>query len=121
MFLTPQFAVHIPAGRDAADLIASKHGFINIGQIGALDDHFLFEHPRIAKRSTDQSISHHQSFGQEPEVVWFEQQKELHRKKRDASSEINIPGMFGAARNVEGVFIHDVTESGGKVVILFLP
>ena len=108
VFLTPQFAVHIPAGREAADLIASKHGFINIGQIGALDDHFLFEHPRIAKRSTDQSISHHQSFGQEPEVVWFEQQKELHRKKRDVSSEINIPGRFGAARKVKEPFTRAV-------------
>lgn len=29
-----EFAVHIPAGKGAADQIASKHGFTNIGQVG---------------------------------------------------------------------------------------
>lgn len=28
-----QFAVHVPSGREAADSIAGKHGFINIGQV----------------------------------------------------------------------------------------
>lgn len=28
-----EFAVHIPEGNDAADQIASKHGFVNKGQV----------------------------------------------------------------------------------------
>jgi hypothetical protein len=87
-----QFAVHVPAGRESADAIAAKHGFVNVGQIGSLDGHFLFEHPRIAKRSTDRSSAHDEKFGNEPDVVWFEQQKELHRKKRDVSSALEMPG-----------------------------
>ena len=28
-----QYAVHIPDGKNAADAIAEKHGFVNIGQV----------------------------------------------------------------------------------------
>lgn len=28
-----QFAVHIPSSREDADLIADKHGFVNLGQV----------------------------------------------------------------------------------------
>jgi hypothetical protein len=39
------------------------------------------------------SHSHHDTLENDPEILWFEQQKELHRKKRDISvTEINIPG-----------------------------
>ena len=87
-----QFAVHIPAGKETADAVASKHGFVNLGQIGSLENHFLFEHPRISKRSTDLSLEHHGNFADDADVVWFEQQKELKRKKRDISSEFEMPG-----------------------------
>lgn len=30
---TNEFAVHIPAGKDMADIIADKYGFINMGQV----------------------------------------------------------------------------------------
>lgn len=30
-----EFAVHVPAGGEAADRIAEKHGFTNIGQVSA--------------------------------------------------------------------------------------
>ena len=87
-----QFAVHIPAGRETADTVAAKHGFVNLGQIGSLENHFLFEHPRISKRSTDLCSEHHDNFAGESDIVWFEQQKELTRKKRDVSSEFEMPG-----------------------------
>ena len=43
-----QFAVHVRGGggQRRADEIAARHGFVNLGQIGALEDHFLLEHPR---------------------------------------------------------------------------
>lgn len=28
-----QFAVHVPDGKDVADSIAGKHGFVNMGQV----------------------------------------------------------------------------------------
>lgn len=31
-----QFAVYIPSGRDDADLVADKHGFVNLGQVTAI-------------------------------------------------------------------------------------
>ena len=85
-----QFAVHIPGGHEAADKVASRHDFMNLGQIGSLENYFLFEHPRITKRSLTISHKHHQKLKDDPEVGWFEQQKELVRSKRDLSQEIEI-------------------------------
>lgn len=43
---TNEFAVHIPAGKEMADLIANKYGFINMGQVSLkglnLDLNYLF-------------------------------------------------------------------------------
>ena len=44
-----QFAVELEPGSDP-DQVAQDHDLVNLGQIGTLSDHFLFEHPRIAKR-----------------------------------------------------------------------
>lgn len=30
---TPTWAVHIPGGKDAADAVATDHGFINLGEV----------------------------------------------------------------------------------------
>jgi len=49
-----QFAVLIPKGIDTADKLAEQHGFKNLGQIGTLDNYFLFEHSRLQKRSDEQ-------------------------------------------------------------------
>jgi len=78
-----QFAVYVPAGPQVADQLAAKHGFQNSGQIGDLEDYYLFEHRRLSKRSATQSALHNVLLTQEPEVKWFEQQKELRRVKRD--------------------------------------
>ena len=46
-----QFAVHVRSGgHRKADEIAARHGFVNLGQIGSLEDHFLLEHPRRVNR-----------------------------------------------------------------------
>ena len=49
-----QFAVHVRGGggQRRADEIAARHGFVNLGQIGALEDHFLLEHPRDDRGSS---------------------------------------------------------------------
>ena len=45
-----QFAVEVEGGKDAADALAEKHGLVNLGQIGALQGHFLLESARLEKR-----------------------------------------------------------------------
>ena len=81
-----EFAVYVPAGQDVADKLAEKHGFHNTGQIGDLQDYYLFEHRRLSRRSANQSVHHNLLLTQEPEVKWFEQQRELRRVKRDFQS-----------------------------------
>ena len=65
-----QFAVLVPKGQDTADQVASAHGFVNLGQIGALDNYFLFEHARLQRRSTELSDVHGEMLAVEPDVAW---------------------------------------------------
>lgn len=78
-----QFAVHLPDGDEAAASIAAKHGFINRGQIGSLKGFYLFEHEHVRKRSLQAADHHHRNLNDEPQIKWFEQQREKIRKKRD--------------------------------------
>ena len=87
-----QFAVHIQGGsEERATALAAKYGFVNLGQIGALQDHYLFEHHKIHKRSIDYSPHHNQMLTDEPDVAWFEQQKEIKRVKRDTGGSFIMP------------------------------
>lgn len=95
-----EFAVHIPGGDEAADRIAEKHGFINIGKIGSLKGYYLFEHHRVHKRSVSQNHEHHAKLESEPEVLWVQQQHEKKRRKRDFS-DANFPS-FGDFPNFFG-------------------
>merc|ERR1712127_58121 len=80
---TNEFAVYVPSGVDTATQLAQKYGFLNAGQIGDLTNYFLFEHRGLSKRSANSSVHHEFLLMEDPEVEWFEQQKELHRVKRD--------------------------------------
>eukprot|EP00095_Tigriopus_kingsejongensis_P009291 snap_masked-scaffold175_size286436-processed-gene-1.14 protein:Tk09291 transcript:snap_masked-scaffold175_size286436-processed-gene-1.14-mRNA-1 annotation:"furin-like convertase" len=87
-----QFALFIPKGQDTADALAAKHGFVNLGQIGALDNYFLFEHARLRKRSALPARGHSLLLTEEPEVEWFEQQEERRRVKRDGQVQAGVLG-----------------------------
>ncbi|XP_017011802.3 furin-like protease 2 isoform X4 [Drosophila takahashii] len=80
---TNEFAVNIPAGKHVADVIATKHGFINKGQIGSLDNYYLFQHHHVSKRSLRSSRKHQGALRSENEVKWMQQQHEKVRRKRD--------------------------------------
>ncbi|XP_030379433.1 furin-like protease 2 isoform X2 [Scaptodrosophila lebanonensis] len=80
---TNEFAVHIPAGAHVANAIAGKYGFTNRGQIGALDDYYLFQHRHVSKRSLRTSSKHQSALQSESEVKWLQQQHEKIRRKRD--------------------------------------
>ncbi|XP_063859922.1 neuroendocrine convertase 1-like isoform X2 [Scylla paramamosain] len=56
-----QFAVVIPAGKETANEVAAKYGFNNLGQIGSLEHHYLFEHKHVHKRSADPAHDHHRN------------------------------------------------------------
>ncbi|KPU75290.1 uncharacterized protein Dana_GF19273, isoform B [Drosophila ananassae] len=80
---TNEFAVRIPAGKQQADAIAAKYGFENKGQIGALDNYYLFQHHRVSKRSLRSSREHQKALSSEDAVEWMQQQHEKVRRKRD--------------------------------------
>ncbi|KAL4717279.1 hypothetical protein ACJJTC_017166 [Scirpophaga incertulas] len=78
---TPTWAVHVPAGREAADEVARDHGFINLGEI--FDNHYHFHHNLITKRSLNPAYDHHHKLEGDARVRWAKQQRALSRKKRD--------------------------------------
>ncbi|XP_004862586.1 proprotein convertase subtilisin/kexin type 5 isoform X3 [Heterocephalus glaber] len=80
---TNHWAVKIAGGFPEADRIASKYGFINIGQIGALKDYYHFHHSRTIKRSVLSSRGTHSFISMEPKVEWIQQQVVKKRTKRD--------------------------------------
>ncbi|XP_063066379.1 proprotein convertase subtilisin/kexin type 5 isoform X2 [Engraulis encrasicolus] len=90
---TNRWAVKITGGPDAANFIADKYGFLNMGQIGDLEDHYHFLHPRIMRRSTASSRGNHSLLTMETNVEWVEQQVVHHRTKRDdaTSASFNDP------------------------------
>ncbi|KAF7688537.1 hypothetical protein HF521_013344 [Silurus meridionalis] len=81
---TNHWAVRITGGLENADLIAEKYGFLNMGQIGGLTDHYHFLHPKTIKRSTIASRGKHSLIAMESKVHWIQQQK-LHRRVKRIS------------------------------------
>ncbi|XP_020643443.3 proprotein convertase subtilisin/kexin type 5 isoform X1 [Pogona vitticeps] len=80
---TNHWAVRIAGGIEEANRIASKYGYINIGQIGALKDYYHFYHSKTIKRSVLSSRGTHSFISMEPKVEWIEQQVVKIRRKRD--------------------------------------
>ncbi|BFZ01777.1 hypothetical protein BsWGS_04815 [Bradybaena similaris] len=78
-----QFAVHIKGDHHAADRVARETGFKNLGQIGSLDNYYLFEASHRERRSASPSPEHHSLLEEHDEVHWAEQQVAKSRKKRD--------------------------------------
>uniref|UniRef100_A0A1B6CCM9 furin n=1 Tax=Clastoptera arizonana TaxID=38151 RepID=A0A1B6CCM9_9HEMI len=103
-----QFAVHIPSGVEDADLIADKHGFTNIGQIGSLKGFYLFEHPKVHKRSVQVNEEHHEKLSSETQVRWVQQQHEKKRHKRDFRDEFSSFGDFSSffGGNTQNLGVH---------------
>ncbi|XP_016148018.1 proprotein convertase subtilisin/kexin type 5-like [Sinocyclocheilus grahami] len=79
---TNRWAVKITGGPDAADLIAGKYGFANMGQIGGLVGYYQFQHSGIIKRSTIKSRGKHNLITTENKVKWIQQQMVQKRVKR---------------------------------------
>ncbi|XP_073526785.1 proprotein convertase subtilisin/kexin type 5 isoform X1 [Phyllobates terribilis] len=80
---TNHWAVRIKGGAQEADRIASKYGYINMGEIGSLLDYYHFYHSKTIKRSVLSSRGAHNFISMEPKVEWIEQQIVKRRTKRD--------------------------------------
>lgn len=126
-----QWAVNIEGEPQVADEIAGKHGFSNLGQI--IPNYYHFVNRRIAKRSVDINVEHHQKLLQEPNVKWARQQVVKTRVKRDfrelraVTTTLNDPRwpqMWYLNRgreldmNVEVAWAKGVTGKGVVVTIL---
>ena len=45
-----QFAVEVAGGDDLADVVALRHGLLNMGKVGDLTGHYLFQSQHLQKR-----------------------------------------------------------------------
>uniref|UniRef100_A0AAY5L3I0 P/Homo B domain-containing protein n=1 Tax=Esox lucius TaxID=8010 RepID=A0AAY5L3I0_ESOLU len=86
---TNTWAVHIAGGPDEANRIASKHGFVNHGNV--FGDIYHFRHHSVEKRSLSGHRGTHVRLQTEPQVRWAEQQQVKSRKKRDIYTEPSDP------------------------------
>ncbi|KAM8961076.1 proprotein convertase subtilisin/kexin type 5 isoform 1-T1 [Pelodytes ibericus] len=80
---TNHWAVRIAGGDHEANRIASKYEYINMGQIGTLQDYYHFYHSKTIKRSVMSSRGTHNFISMEPKVEWIQQQVVKRRIKRD--------------------------------------
>ena len=86
-----QWAVRVPGGEQEARLVAGQHGLNYLGSIGSLEDLYLLEDHRIVKRSTKMSQNHHNLLSDDPKIVWFHQQIEKKRMKRNSTHQLSLP------------------------------
>ncbi|XP_036399293.1 proprotein convertase subtilisin/kexin type 6 [Megalops cyprinoides] len=87
---TNHWAVRISGGREEADKLASKYGYINLGQIGNLEDHYHFHHSKVVKRSAFSARGAHSFIHMDPKVQWAQQQVVKTRVKRYARNDLNF-------------------------------
>jgi len=81
-----QIAVHVPGGEEVAEEVARRNGIQNLGKIGDLENFYLMESHKISKRSTRKAHEHHTALEDDSDVIWFEQQIEKKRVKRNSRS-----------------------------------
>ncbi|XP_060012762.1 proprotein convertase subtilisin/kexin type 6 isoform X4 [Lagenorhynchus albirostris] len=84
---TNHWAVQVLGGPAAADRVAAAHGYLNLGQIGNLEDYYHFYHSKTFKRSTLSSRGPHTFLRMDPQVKWLQQQEVKHRVKRQVRSD----------------------------------
>ncbi|XP_045680892.1 proprotein convertase subtilisin/kexin type 6 isoform X1 [Phyllostomus hastatus] len=84
---TNHWAVQVLGGPAEADRVAAAHGYLNLGQIGSLENYYHFYHSKTFKRSTLSSRGPHTFLRMDPQVKWLQQQEVKRRVKRQAHSD----------------------------------
>lgn len=81
------WVVYTEKNKAYVDEIAQKRGFINHGQLGELEGHYLLEHKKLGSRMRRSLTKHTVDFLQETHIKYAEQQKVLRRQKREPFSD----------------------------------
>ncbi|XP_071965547.1 furin-1-like [Antedon mediterranea] len=84
------YAAQVLGGSQSAAELADKYGYQFHGQVGSLDDFYLYSRGNINKRSILPSDGAHINIKEEPQVKWFEQQIHKSRAKRDISNDVFV-------------------------------
>ncbi|XP_073160409.1 proprotein convertase subtilisin/kexin type 6 isoform X2 [Lepidochelys kempii] len=79
---TNHWAVQVLGGPGEAARLASAYGYVNLGQIGNLENYYHFHHSRTIRRSTLSSRGRHNFLRMDPKVKWLQQQEVKRRVKR---------------------------------------
>ncbi|XP_037009750.2 neuroendocrine convertase 1 isoform X2 [Artibeus jamaicensis] len=77
-----EWAAEIPGGPEAASAIAEELGYDLLGQIGSLENHYLFRHKNHPRRSRRSALHITKRLSDDDRVIWAEQQYEKKRSKR---------------------------------------
>uniref|UniRef100_A0A9L0R481 Neuroendocrine convertase 1 n=1 Tax=Equus caballus TaxID=9796 RepID=A0A9L0R481_HORSE len=77
-----EWAAEIPGGPEAASAIAEELGYDLLGQIGSLENHYLFKHKNHPRRSRRSAFHITKRLSDDDRVIWAEQQYEKERSKR---------------------------------------
>ncbi|XP_044302664.1 neuroendocrine convertase 1 isoform X1 [Varanus komodoensis] len=77
-----EWAAEIPGGPEAAKAIAEDLEYELLGQIGSLENHYLFRHKSHPKRSRRSATHITKRLSDDQRVSWAEQQYEKKRSKR---------------------------------------
>ncbi|XP_077203781.1 neuroendocrine convertase 1 isoform X2 [Paroedura picta] len=77
-----EWAAEIPGGPQAAKAIADELEYDLLGQIGSLENHYLFRHKSHARRSRRSATHITKRLADDHRVSWVEQQYEKKRSKR---------------------------------------
>uniref|UniRef100_A0A2K6UY39 Neuroendocrine convertase 1 n=1 Tax=Saimiri boliviensis boliviensis TaxID=39432 RepID=A0A2K6UY39_SAIBB len=87
-----EWAAEIPGGPEAASAIAEELGYDLLGQIGSLENHYLFKHKNHPRRSRRSALHITKRLSDDDRVIWAEQQYEKERSKRSAlrDSAVNL-------------------------------
>uniref|UniRef100_A0A8D0GDI5 Neuroendocrine convertase 1 n=1 Tax=Sphenodon punctatus TaxID=8508 RepID=A0A8D0GDI5_SPHPU len=79
-----EWAAEIPGGLEAAKAIAEELEYELLGQIGSLENHYLFRHKSHPRRSRRSAIHITKRLSDDDRVSWAEQQYEKKRSKRSS-------------------------------------
>nr|XP_020864703.1 neuroendocrine convertase 1 isoform X2 [Phascolarctos cinereus] len=77
-----EWAAEIPGGLNSAREIAEELGYDLLGQIGSLENHYLFRHKSHPRRSRRSAIHITKRLSDDDRVTWAEQQYGKERNKR---------------------------------------
>ncbi|XP_053573564.1 proprotein convertase subtilisin/kexin type 6 [Bombina bombina] len=84
------WAVRVSGGPEVAAELAGKYGYLNLGQIGNLENYYHFHHSKTIKRSTRSSRGIHNFLIMDPKVEWMQQQEVKKRVKRHVRTDPSL-------------------------------